>query len=154
AGAMVSHVTWQGPPAQPDNLQQLPITLTVSSSLGQVEYTSQTTNANGFFTMSVGVLPLGTYNWRAQGPKYLANAGYVTLTGGQSPSLVVGIMRVGDANDDNRVNIQDFDIVKIKFAKRIGDPGYDAAADFDRNDWVNVADFNLMRVNFGIAGAP
>ena len=58
AGALVSDVTWQGPPAQPDNLQQLPITLTVSSSLGQVEYTSQTTNANGFFTPTDADVPL------------------------------------------------------------------------------------------------
>src|SRR5207253_7460013 len=48
---LVGHVTWQGRPAQPDPLQQLPITLTLKSGAMEVNYSSRNTDANGFFTV-------------------------------------------------------------------------------------------------------
>ena len=76
AMVLVGHVTWQGPPAQPNSLQQLPITLTLRLGTTEVNYPAQTTDAGGFFTVSVDSLS-GTYNWQEayQHPDGLNNNG-------------------------------------------------------------------------------
>jgi hypothetical protein len=159
---LVGHVTWQGPPAQPSSRQQLPITLTLKSDAFEVNYPSQATDASGFFTVSLAGLPGGTYTWRAKGPKYLANAGTtdfgllpVPKSKIQNPkSLEMGLMRAGDANNDNIVNTTDFNILRASFGKALGDPGYDPRADFNSDDTVNITDVNLEKINFGQSGAP
>src|SRR5438552_718019 len=79
---LVGHVLWQGPPAQPSALQQLPVTLTLRIGATGIDYGTQNTDAAGHFTVSVGSLVSGTYSWRVKGPKSLANAGSLALTGG------------------------------------------------------------------------
>src|SRR5207248_2680629 len=59
---LIGHVTWQGRPAQPNTLQQLPITLTLTSGATEVNYPVQTTDASGFFTVPVTTLSNGTYS--------------------------------------------------------------------------------------------
>ena len=123
---LVGHVTWQGRPAQPNALQQLPITLTLKSGGTKVNYPSQNTDASGYFTVSVEGLASGTYDWRVKGPKYLANSGSLVLTGlhpGRSeaynlptfqPSnvqtLEAGSMKAGDCNNDNVVGSVDVEM--------------------------------------------
>ncbi len=122
----------------------------------------QTTDASGFFTVTTSGLPGGAYNWRVKCPNatpninvtpgFLANSGVLTLSGAPITRLEVGSMRAGDANNDNIVSIQDFNLLKNTFGKTIGEPGYDARADFTGDRTVNIADFNLLRGNFGISG--
>jgi hypothetical protein len=66
----------------------------------------------------------------------------------------MGLMRAGDADDNNVVNATDFSILKNTFGKGPGDPSYDPRADFNNDNVVNSTDFNLMRGNFGSGGAP
>jgi hypothetical protein len=66
----------------------------------------------------------------------------------------MGLMRAGDANNDNRVAANDFNIVHNSYGLRSGDPGYDARADFTGDNQVTIGDFNLVKVNFGSGGAP
>ena len=110
------------------------------------------------------------YNWRAKGPKYLANSGSLQLEGSNVTSwkvinlrtfqpsnvqtLEIGLMRVGDANNDNVVNINDFNIFRNTFGKACGDLGYDDRAEFNGDCAVNITDFSLLRPNFGQGGAP
>ena len=100
------------------------------------------------------VLQAPFYDWRAKGPRYLANSGQVIITDAWYTQVELGLMRVGDANDDNAVNSQDFIILKLTFAKSAGDPGYDDRADFNGDNTVNALDFALLRANFGQGGAP
>jgi hypothetical protein len=151
---LVGHVTWQGRPAQPSVLQQLPITLTLKSGGTEVNYSVQNTDANGYFTVSVGTLPGGTYNWRVKGPKYLANAGSVTLPGAGETDFEIGLMFAGDANNDNIVTAIDFTILRASYGKIVGQPGYDDRADFTGDQVINVQDFVLIKTNFNHAGAP
>jgi hypothetical protein len=153
---LVGHVTWQGRPAQPNSLQQLPITLTLRPASGGVstEYPSQNTDSSGYFTVSLGSLLNGTYNWRAKGPKYLANAGAVTLTGASVTNQEMGLMRTGDANNDNLVGSSDFIILKATFGKSCGEFGYDDRAEFTGDCVVSGPDFVLLKNNFGFGGAP
>jgi hypothetical protein len=61
-------------------------------------------------------------------------------------------MRAGDANNDNVISIQDQNILRLTFGKALGDPGYDARADFNFDNVISIADQNLLRSNFGTAG--
>jgi hypothetical protein len=151
---LLGHVTWQGRPAQPNTLQQLPITLTLKLGTTEVNYAAQTTDVRGSFTVPVGSLASGTYTWRVKGPKYLANAGSISLTGEAVTQVDMGLMRAGDCNNDNIVSAVDFTILRNTFGKAVGDPGYDDRADFTGDQVVTVGDFNLLRSNFGFNGAP
>jgi len=150
---LVGHVTWQGRPAQPNALQQLPITLTLKLDATEVNFPVTTTDGSGFFVVAVGGLPNGTYGWRVKGPAYLANAGTVPLTGAPTTSAEMGLLRSGDCNNDNLVSAPDFIILKNTFGKGTGDPGYDDRADFTGDARVNASDFTLLKASFGSGGA-
>lgn len=154
ARVLVGHASWQGRPAQPDPLQQLPITLTLKSDATEINYPVQNTDVYGFFTVPVGSVVSGTYNWRAKGPTYLANGGSITLAGAHQTDLEISLMRGGDANDDNVVDASDFNILKAAFGKSLGDPGYDWRADFNGDSIVDAQDFNLLRTYYGLGGSP
>lgn len=151
--SLVGHMTWQGRPAQPSSLQQLPLTLTLTLGPSETDYPAINTTASGVFTASVSGLLTGTYTWRVKGPKYLANSGTINLTGAPTTNLEMGLMRAGDANNDNLVSSVDFTILKNTFGLSTGQPGYDDRADFNGDLVVNVSDFNLLRANFGSGGA-
>jgi hypothetical protein len=151
---LVGHVNWQGRPPQPSAGQQVPITLTLKSGATEVNYPVQSTDASGFFTVPVGTLPNGTYSWRVKGAKFLANRGTIALTGNNVTSVEMGLMRAGDANNDNLVNAGDFIILRNTFGLSFGDPGYDDRADFTGDQIVSSQDFILLRNNFGQGGAP
>jgi hypothetical protein len=151
---LVGHVTWQGPPPQPDVLQQLPVTITLKLGNTETDYPADTTDGSGFFTTSIGTLPNGTYSWRVKGPKYLANSGQVALSGDAATQLEMGLMRAGDCNDDNRITAIDFSILKVTLGKSVGQPGYDDRAEFTGDGVVTIADFNFIRNGFGMGGAP
>ena len=151
---LTGHVTWQGRPAQPDTLQEVPITLTLKQGTTEINYPAVTTDNRGFFTVSVGSLAGGTYNWRVKGQKYLANAGNVLLTGGPTTSVEMGSMRAGDANNDNSVNVVDFNLLRNSFGRLAGETGYDDRADFSGDQIVNVVDVSLHKGSMGQSGAP
>lgn len=148
---LVGHVDWQG--RTPGTaVYQIPITLTLKSGLAETNYPPQNTDANGYFTVTVN-MPPGQYQYRVKDPKYLANSGSVNIALGAN-SKEMGTLRAGDANDDNLVDSQDFNILKNTFGKTVGDPGYDDRADFNGDQLVDSVDFNLLKTNFGSPGAP
>ncbi|MFL5731609.1 MAG: dockerin type I domain-containing protein, partial [Chloroflexia bacterium] len=148
---LTGHITTQGRPTQPNGLQSVPVTLTLRLASGgpDNEY-SATTDASGFFTVSVPTT--GIYNWRVKGQQTLATAGSVTISPGLN-SQEMGLQLTGDANNDNVVNASDFAILKNSFGKSQGQLGYDARSDFTGDQVVNALDFTLLRGNFGTAGA-
>ncbi len=160
--SLAGHVMWQGRPAQPNGLQQLPVTLTLKSGDVEVNYPAQNTDASGAFTVSISGLISGSYSWRVKGPQYLANSGTIALERPNVPtsqrpnvpttSVEMGLMRTADANDDNCVTVQDFNILKNSFGLSPGDPAYDARADFNGDSSVGVPDFNLLKINYGVCG--
>jgi hypothetical protein len=87
-------------------------------------------------------------------PGFLANVGTLSLTGAASVQVEMGLLRAGDANNDNVVSAQDFTALKNAFGKSTGSPGYDNRADFNGDTTVSAVDFNLLKSNFGSSGAP
>ncbi len=154
ASWLVGHVNWQGRPAQPSDLQQLPVTLTLKTGSSEINYPPQSTDASGSFRVNVAGLPNGTYDWRVKGPQYLSKSGTVVIDGSPQVNFEVGLMLVGDINNDDVVNVVDFNMMKLTFGKTVGDPGYDARADFNGDQGINITDFNLEKNNFGQTGSP
>ncbi len=120
---LVGHVVWQARPSQPSPLQQLPVSLTLKLGGTQVDYPAQTTDSSGFFTVTVSGLPPGTYQWRAKGTRWLANAGLVILSGAPTTQADMGLMMSGDINGDNTVDTTDFNILRLSFDRVCGDVG-------------------------------
>ena len=149
ASLLVGHVTWQGPLAQPNVRQQLPITPTLRlGSNPEADYPGLTTDSSGFFTVTVTGLPSGTYTWRAKGPKYLATCGTVDLLGAPTTQAEMGLEKAGDsdASHNNIVNTVDFTTLKGVFGQ--GSP----VGDFNNDGVTNTIDFTLLKGNFGQAG--
>jgi glutamine amidotransferase PdxT len=114
---------------------------------------STNTDPSGFFTVTAPAA--GTYSYRVKNPQTMANSSTLTIPGGGGTTQVeMGLLLEGDANNDNCVQVVDFSITKNTFGKSIGQPGYDARADFTGDDVVNTLDFNLLKGNFGACGAP
>jgi hypothetical protein len=156
-GLLVGHVTWQGVP-QNNTRSVLPITLTLKlGPASEVNYPQQNTDAAGFFTVNVGSLVPGLYDWRVQspdgvnggnlGPAFLANCGTLLLAGAPQTNAEMGLMKGGDADNNNVINTTDFNILKLDF----GQSGL-KRSDFDNNQVVNTSDFSIQRNNYGQAG--
>jgi len=162
---LVGHVTWQGHAF--GSGQSLPVTLTLRSQGGgpDNEFTSLTTDASGFFTVPVGTLPAGGYNWRTKGPfggantslnstpGYLAVVATLTLSGAPATQVEMGTQPAGDVDGDNTVGLSDFNALRTSFGRLSTDPGYDGRTDYDGNSTIGLADFNLLKANFGLLGA-
>jgi hypothetical protein len=126
---IVGHVVWQGLPAQPNPLQQMPVTMTLKLGATEVNFPRQLTDSSGFFTVTTN-LPPGTYNWRARGNTYLATAGTVVLTNAPFTQVEMGLQPNGDLNGDNLVNAPDFVQLKNNFGSGGAPPiGPDQAND-------------------------
>jgi hypothetical protein len=63
-----------------------------------------------------------------------------------------GILREGDANDDNFVTLLDFSILASTFGICEGTLGYDDRADFNEDGCITLTDFSLLATNFGEGG--
>jgi Dockerin type I domain len=123
------------------------------------------TDVSGVFTVPVGSLPAGTYNWRVKStqvgegptecnPGFLSTSGTIDLIGAAVTNVEMGLQGSGDSNNDDRVSIVDFVLVKLSFGQQPGQPSWDRRADFDGNGRITAIDFIQLKVNFGHSGAP
>src|SRR6185436_2202766 len=152
---------------QPDPANMLPVTLTMRLPGGgaTVDYGVLTTDASGFFTVPVGGLPNGTYNWRVKtaqvgagqsdyNPGFLSTAGAVALTGAARTNVEMGLQASGDSDNNDRVTAIDFIALKLSFGQQPGQPFWDRRADYDGNNRITAVDFIQLKLNFGHNGAP
>ena len=49
----------------------------------------------------------------------------------------------GDLNNDGKVDITDYNIMKAAYGKKVGQPGYNAACDFDKDGIVSLKDYTI-----------
>jgi len=64
----------------------------------------------------------------------------------------LGLLREGDSDDNNRVDIVDFSILAMTFNRAEGAEGFDPRADFNCDGAVNILDFSLLAENFNQGG--
>lgn len=133
-----------------DQQQIIHLTVRLDSKEPVITEYDLKTNENGEFSFDVGGSKGDMYTWRAKGLQTLATSGSFEL--GSIEFIEAGTQLTGDANNDNRVSIVDFNMVRATFSKQVGDDGYDARADFTGDSVVNIRDFNLLRGNIGKAG--
>jgi hypothetical protein len=131
----------------------VPITLTLTHSGGAGEEYSANTDNSGYYTVTLALEQPGTYTWRCKNPQTLATAGAATLVSGRN-DVEMGILKAGDVNNNNVVNVTDFTLLKATFGKTAGEPGYDARADLNGDHVVNGTDMTMLKANFAQSGAP
>jgi hypothetical protein len=142
------HVVWEGRPSQPSSLQDLPLTLTLTQGANTYTFAGLTTDDNGNFSVIVDNLPDGMYTWRVKGPQYLSTSGTVALSHAIVTTAEMGLQPVGDANNDNLIDVTDFGILNATFQHT----PIDARADFNGDGIVDITDFALLAGNFGRLG--
>ncbi len=107
--------------------------------------------ASGAF--SVANIPVGTFNTRIKGDKYLAQVVPIDTTGGPT-SGIVSTQRAGDSNNDNSVDSSDFTALIGAYNSdiTIAGSGYDPNADFNGDGSVDSSDFTLLIGEFNVVG--
>jgi immune inhibitor A len=106
-----------------------------------------TTDATGHYDLS---LPQDTYDIVVEMELYLdsTKAG-VAITADDTTALSDLVLKGGDSNDDDIVNILDLSLTGGRYSLNCGDPGFDARADINNNCTVNIQDIVLCGSNFG-----
>lgn len=108
-----------------------------------------TADSVGNMTLS-GIDP-GTYQVAVKYPNCLQEVDTLTLVAGAN-NASFGPLLTGDINDDNSVNIFDYQELVIPFGLSTGATGFNPFADLDGNGTVNIFDYQELVLNFGING--
>jgi hypothetical protein len=111
------------------------------------QFNLTTTKSGSTAICQCSLIP-GTYDVTVVSEHTLINVRRNVTISLPSTSVNMGTLLEGNANNDTIVNISDFGILAVSFGKMVGQPGYDARADFDRNGIINISDFGLLAVNF------
>jgi hypothetical protein len=119
-GTLTVELTLQGRPPAPHASHSIPVSVRITRlSDNLVIYEAiHTSDANGRFSMTG--LPSGQYRFRVKHTHTLASAIDVTLGGG-SQSVTIPLLREGDLNNDNVININDFSLLASNFGQ-VGAP--------------------------------
>jgi hypothetical protein len=91
---------------------------------------------------------IGVYDISVVSPHCLTNIKRAVAVTAPSCNVDMGTLLEGNANDDDWINLQDYDILAAAYGKGQGDSGYTAGADFNRSGRINVADFGLLVDNY------
>jgi hypothetical protein len=108
-----------------------------------------TVNANGAYT-ATGI-PAGNFTVSAKGIPYLRRTPG-TISGSGNINSASFSLLVGDVNNDNVINIADFNLLRRAFGSVTASPNYSRNADLNDDGIINIADFNRLRANFGLSG--
>lgn len=140
------HITvgLQGRPPAPDSSWQVPLRLRLF--VGNQLVLTETRACDSSGSISLENLTPGSYSLYVKGQGTLSNY-RANLPVVEGANLVhMGVLRAGDANDDDAVDIVDFSLLRTLFGAT------DVRADFDSSGLVDISDFTLMRLNFGRQG--
>jgi uncharacterized membrane protein len=140
AGAVVGNAEVPSPSGQANTHAVIwdPLTLKVIDLNDWVDLPSGWTLqlANGINDKGQ-IVGTATYDPDVEGPIPVRNAAFVL-----DPVLRL----MADANNDNRVDFRDFQIVEVNFGKA----GDKSMGDFDGDGVVGSGDFNMLRAEFGL----
>ncbi|MEA3306056.1 MAG: malectin domain-containing carbohydrate-binding protein, partial [Candidatus Omnitrophota bacterium] len=110
-----------------------------------------TTDSEGSYTIA-NLMP-GIYNISAKTFNSLKTTEVlIKVHEAETTPNIDFILRGGDTDGNNVVNIFDHSILNMAFGSSPGDDNWDERADFDRNGVVNIFDHSIMNANFGKDG--
>ena len=137
------------PAPDPSWVEMLQVTLCQGGRM--INSGTTLTDPSGTFIINA---PVGQYDILVKGSHTLANRLDDVLISYDDTTSVLdfGILREGDANDDNTVLSTDFFIIKDTYNLAEGDEGYDDRADFNEDGVVTSTDFFLLRDHYNVAG--
>ena len=149
---VLAQVNLQGRNASPSSRWITPLSVKLyEHSTGTLKYTESVTTAqNGSFSLS-GLTP-GTYDIVIKNSHTLASRTNNVVLAIGANTVDLGILKEGDANNDNYVTLLDFSVLASTFSKCQGTAGYDSRADFNADTCVSLLDFSLLASNFSQAG--
>jgi hypothetical protein len=107
-------------------------------------------SADGTFAPIEDVVA-GQYDVAIKGPRNLRKTVEVNTLSGPVSDLTA-LLKAGDANNDNSVDVLDLDRLIQTFDKCQGDAGYNAGADFNGDNCADVLDLDLLIRNFDLLG--
>lgn len=110
-----------------------------------------TSNASG--TFSLPDIAAGTYTVAVKHPLSLRAVQTASFTSTAVTTLDFGTLLMGDANNDNQVNILDLSILAGAYNTSVGDTDYNPQANFNGDTAVNILDLSLLAGNYNTAGA-
>jgi len=102
------------------------------------------------FTLSG--IPEGSYDIRLKEAQCVSVKLYGVNISSGSTTLNFGTLRLGDINNDDRINIYDFSILAGSYGKSQGQVGFVAQADLNHDNIVNIYDFSILAGNYGLSG--
>ncbi|MBL8134733.1 MAG: hypothetical protein JNL42_22925 [Anaerolineae bacterium] len=154
--SVVGDVTLEGHGTPPDARWIVPVRVrVVPGGGGAAIYDAYVTTDNAGTMVFSGTtpngIPPGSYLLWVKHDHTLA-ALIATQLDGANNVIDFGLLREGDANNDNVINVSDFSILASSFGASEGGATYDARADFDNNQTVSISDFSLLAANFGQVG--
>lgn len=128
------------------------VTLKFRPINGGLAYTTQViVAADGSYTASA---PVGNYNVLIKGAKWLAASEAVDTTNGDVTG-VNALLRAGDANNDNIIDVEDLNQLIQAFDADPTSPNWNGGkADFNCDDIVSVDDLDILIRNFDAGGDP
>ncbi|HVF69231.1 MAG TPA: VWA domain-containing protein [Xanthomonadales bacterium] len=122
----------------------------ISSASGQVNYSSASGNYKGR-VQTTAPLPAGSYDIRVGTDRHLIRRlpGIQNITNASASALPAVHLVTGDINDDNKLNILDYNILidcytDILPAPSCSDPAKKAISDTDDDGKTNQTDYNLF----------
>jgi hypothetical protein len=107
---------------------------------------SGVTAADGSF-LFVNLQP-GTYRLRASADGFLSSQIEFTLSGGQTLALPPAVLRGGDTNGDNVIDVRDAVLIAANF----GNAPPTAQIDLNRDGVVDIRDLTILGAMFGESG--
>ncbi|MFH1259781.1 MAG: cohesin domain-containing protein [Elusimicrobiota bacterium] len=115
----------------------------------QIEETGQTTKTDGQANFNFYEILDGSYTVtaRAAGSSTVELAD-VYVASGATTTLNLTLL-AGDGNNDGKINLSDFYVLRDAFGSLLEQENWQAEADFDHDDQVNLADFSILVANFG-----
>lgn len=95
----------------------------------------------------------GIYNLSAKAPIFLSqNQVLIEVAENQTTSNINFNLLGGDCDNNNVVSMMDFTILRAAYGSKVGDPKWDARADFNGNNQIDMMDFSILNSNYGKSG--
>lgn len=114
-----------------------------------VDTFTTTTDEQGVFSLLTP--PPGTFGVQVKGSHSLSNI-YEDVSVPASEIVDLGLLREGDANDDDQITGADFSLLATAFGTEPDDLLWDGRVDFNGDERITMADFSLLASNYSLQG--